>query len=101
VRVRIDKARYDHAVAQVELAFALSTEFIPSGVEGLRMTRSGPYRRHYTVFDDYRAVVDASERIEVNAVLRGLRVAGYDRPGADDQSRQSMPFASAVSTASS
>jgi hypothetical protein len=31
--------------------------------------------------------------------LRSLRVAGYDRPGADDQSRQSMPFASAVSMA--
>ena len=58
-------------------------------------------RLDYAIFHEHCGVVDASERIEVDAALRIVRITSDDRLGADDQRRQSSPSASAVSMASS
>src|SRR5580700_11513344 len=87
MRVRVNQAGDDHAIAQVdEVAVACKIVLATDGYE-------------LSVFDDQRGIVDAAERIEIDAGLRRLGIAGNDRLSADDQRRQSMPFSSAVSMA--
>src|SRR5579871_2917286 len=87
MRVRVDKARNDHAIAQVD------------GVARGDLSRPNGYE--LAVFDDEHCIVDSAQGGEIDTALRSVRIARNDRPSADDQRRQSIPFASAVSIASS
>ncbi len=92
MRVRVDKTGNDHALAQIDLFDRSSTARRPCTLEDA----CGADLRNLAVFNDDRTVVDTAERVKVDAALRRLGIAGHDRLRADDQRRQSIPFASAV-----
>ena len=90
--VRVDKARHDRAIRQVEfLDVAAARHCLDLSAAADCSDRS--------VFDQQRRIVDAAQPIKIDAALRGAGIARDDRSGANDQSRQSMPFSSAVSIA--
>ena len=76
VRVRVDKAGEDYAfVAHLGSVAAKRLRDFIGLTDGC----------DDTALDGNGAVVDASERSEINAALRSIRIAGNDRLGADDE----------------